>query len=112
MAPSARKLTFKMIVADDGFEAKLFFINPTKKALFYLKSQINGTNVSMLIDTRVTKSFRTPTHTKRLKIGMENKALPVKVNFTQGSYRPAHVAREYISRRVWRNLKKIFPFVS
>lgn len=44
-------ISLNMHVADGGFEAKLSLINAASKGLVYLKGQINGTNVSMLIDT-------------------------------------------------------------
>ena len=76
-----------MLVAKGGFDAKISLINPSSKYLVYLKGQMNGTNVSMLIDTGATKSFMTLECAKRLK------ALPVKVNFAQRSCQVAQVAR-------------------
>lgn len=43
-----------MLVAKGGFDAKISLINPSSKYLVYLKGQMNGTNVSMLIDTGAT----------------------------------------------------------
>ena len=86
-------LSLKMLVAEGGFEAKLSLINPSSKGLVYLKAQVNGTNVSMLVDTRATNSFMTSRCAKRLKVAVEETALPVKVNFAQGSCQVAQVAR-------------------
>ena len=46
-----------MLVVEEDFKAKLFFINPSSKELVYLKCQVNETNVSMLVDTKVTNFF-------------------------------------------------------
>lgn len=43
-------LSLKMLVAEGGFEAKLSLINPFSKYLVYLKRQVTGINVSMLVD--------------------------------------------------------------
>jgi hypothetical protein len=53
-------LSLKMLVVEGGFEAKLSLINPSSKRLVYLKAQVNGTNVSMLVDTGAMNSFMTP----------------------------------------------------
>ena len=47
----------------------------------------------MLIDTWATHSFMTPECAKRMKAEMEDTALPVKVNFAQGSCQVRQVAR-------------------
>ena len=41
-------LNLRLLVAE-GFEATLSLASPTKKSLVYLKGQVNGTNVSMLL---------------------------------------------------------------
>jgi hypothetical protein len=85
-------LSLKMLVAEGGFEAKLSFINPSSKGLVYLKAQVNGTNVLMLVDTGATNSFMTLQCARRLKVAVEDTALSVKVNFAQGSCQVAQVA--------------------
>lgn len=58
-----------------------------------MKSQINETNVSMLIDTGATKFFLMPTGANILKIEVENTALSVKVNYAQRFCLAAQVVR-------------------
>ena len=86
-------LSLNMLVAEGSFEAKLSLINPSSKRLDYLKGQVNGINVSLLVDTGATNSFMTPECARRLKVAIEDMALPVKVNFAQGSCQVARVAR-------------------
>ena len=43
-------LNLKMLVTDDGFEAKLSLINPSNKSLIYFEVQVNDSIVSMLIN--------------------------------------------------------------
>ena len=86
-------LSLKSLVAEGGFEAKLSLINPSSKGLVCLKAQVNGTNVSMLIDTGAPNSFMTSECARRVKVVVEDTALPVKVNFAQGSCQVQQVAR-------------------
>ena len=44
-------LNRRLLIAKDGFKATLSIASPNKKGLIYLKSQISGSNVLMLIDT-------------------------------------------------------------
>ena len=74
-------LNFKMSVDEDGFETMLSFNNFINKKLVYSKSQINKIGVSMLINTRVTNSFMMSTYVKILKLEVEGRDLPMKVNF-------------------------------
>ena len=60
-------LNLRLLVAEGGFEATISLANPTKKDLLYLKGQINGTNVSMLVHTGASNSFMMPRCTVRLK---------------------------------------------
>ena len=52
-------LNRRLLIAEGGFEALLSIASPSKKGLIYLKSQVNGTNVSMLIDTGASNFFMT-----------------------------------------------------
>lgn len=74
-------LNFKMSVDEGGFETMLSFNNFINKKLVYSKSQINKIGVSMLINTRVTNSFMMSTYMKILKLEVEGRDLPMKVNF-------------------------------
>lgn len=47
----------------------------------------------MLVDTRTTNYFMTLKCAKKLGVVVENTALPVKMNFVQGSYQVTQVAR-------------------
>ena len=87
-------LSFKILVAECGFESKLSLINLTSKGLVYLKGEVNGTNVSMLVDTGATNSFLTPMCAARLKVEVVDTALPVKINFVQGSCQAGQVAED------------------
>ena len=84
----------RLLVAEGGFEAILSLVSSTKKCLVYLKGEINGTNVSMLIDTWASNSFITPMCAKRMKVEVADTALPVKINFAQGSCQAAQVVKE------------------
>ena len=46
-------LSLRLLVVEGGFEATLSLASLTKKNLVYLEGQVNGTNVSMLVDTGV-----------------------------------------------------------
>ena len=85
-------LSLKILVAECGFKAKLSFINLTGKGLVYLKAQVNGTNVSMLIDTGATNSFMTSECARKLNVVVEDTAPLVKVNFAQCSCQVRQVA--------------------
>lgn len=87
------KLSPKMLIAEGGFETMLSLINSTRKWLVYLKGEINGTNVSMLVDTKATNSFITPTSAERLKMEVVDTALSIKVNFAQGSCQAAQISK-------------------
>lgn len=50
-------VSVKSLVTEGGFEAKLSLINPSNIRLVYLKEQVKGINVSMLINTGATNSF-------------------------------------------------------
>ena len=82
-------LSLRLLVAEGGFEATLSLASPIKKCLVYLKGQVNGTNVSMLVDTRASNSYMAPRCAARLKVEVTATALPVKINFAQGSYQAA-----------------------
>ena len=86
-------LSRRLLVAEGGFEATHSLVSRTKKGLVYLKGQVNGTNVSMLIDTGASNSFMTPRCPERLGVEVTNMALPVKINFAQGSCQAAQVAK-------------------
>ena len=86
-------LSGRLLVAECGFEATLSLVSPTKKDLVYLKGQVNGTNVSRLIDRGASNSFMTPRCTERLKVEVTDTALPVKINFAQGSCQAAQIAK-------------------
>lgn len=86
-------LSLKTLVAEGGFEATFLFISSMEKHLVYLKGQVNGTNVSMLVDTWATNSFKTPRCAERLKVEVVDTALPVKINFAQGSCQAAQIAK-------------------
>ena len=88
-----KSLSGRLLVAEGGFDATLSLVSPTKKGLVYLKGQVNGTNVSRLIDTGASNSFMTPRCTERLKVEVTDTALPVKIYFAQGSYQAAQVAK-------------------
>ena len=80
-------------MAEGGFEAKLSLMNPISKGLVYLRGQVNGTNVPMLIDTGAINSFMTPECAKRTGVAVVDTALPVKVKFAQESCEVAQIAR-------------------
>lgn len=69
----------KNLVAEGGFKTKLFLINPSINGLVYLKAQVNGANMSMLIDTTATNFFIMSECAKRVKVVVENTALHVNV---------------------------------
>ena len=50
-------VSVKSLVTEGGFEAKLSLINPSNIRLVYLKEQVKGINVSMLINTGATNFF-------------------------------------------------------
>ena len=78
-------LNRRLLIAEGGFEATLSIAIPNKKGLNYLKSQVRGTNVSMLIDTKALNSFMTAECAARLKLAVTTTSLPVRINFAQGS---------------------------
>lgn len=43
-----------MLAPEGGFEITFSFINLDRKGLVYLKAQVNGSNMIMLIDTKIT----------------------------------------------------------
>jgi clan AA aspartic protease (TIGR02281 family) len=62
--------------------------------LLYLKAQVKGSNVTMLLDTGATNSFMRPECAHRLGLEVEQTALPVKVNFAKGLCQAAGVVKE------------------
>ena len=46
-----KSLNRRLLIAEGGFEATLSIASPNKKCLIYLKCQVSGIKVSMLIDT-------------------------------------------------------------
>ena len=87
-------LSRTLLVAEGGFEATLSIASPTKKCLIYLKDKVNGTNITMLIDTRASNSFMTPECAARLKLEVSETASHVKINFALRSCHVAQVAKE------------------
>lgn len=77
-------LSRRILNLEDGFEAPLFMINPSHKGLVYLKIQLLGSYMIMLIDIGVTSSSMIPECAKRLKVRVVDRAMPVKVNLVQG----------------------------
>lgn len=86
-------LNRRLLIAEGGFEATLSIASANKKGLIYLKSQVSGTNVSMLIDTGASNSFMTAECAARLKLEVATTSLPVRINFAQGSCLAGQVAR-------------------
>lgn len=79
-----KSLSCRMLVPEGGFEVAFSMISPGRKGLVYLKTQVSGFNVTILIDIGARDSFLTPECAKRLEVVVEDMALPVKVNFAQG----------------------------
>lgn len=78
-------LSWRLLVAEGGFEATLSLVNPAKKG------QINGINVLMLIDTLASNSFITQRCAERVKVEVADTALSVKINFAKWSCQAAQV---------------------
>lgn len=69
---------------EGGFEARLNVLT-YKKGFVYLKGKLNGTNISLFLDTRVINSFVNTKCAKRMELEVGSTKEGVKVAFVQGS---------------------------
>ena len=68
---------------EGGFVAKASSLKP-RPSLLYLEAQINGRNVSCLVDTGATHSFMSPKLAKELGLPTGRAGKPINVRFAKG----------------------------
>ena len=68
---------------EGGFVAKASSFKP-RPSLLYLEAQINGKNVSCLVDTWATHSFMSPKLARELVLSTWRAGKPIKVQFAKG----------------------------
>ena len=68
---------------EGGFVAKASSLKP-RPSLLYLEAQINGKNVSCLVDTGATHSFMSPKLAKELGLLTQKAGKPINVRFAKG----------------------------
>ena len=68
---------------EGGFVAKASSLKP-RPSLLYLKAQINGKNVSCLVDTGATHSFMSPKLARELGLPTRRAGKPINVRFAKG----------------------------
>lgn len=82
----------RLLIADTDFKTILSLVSSANKSVVYLKCQVNGTNVLMLIDTGASNFHTTSRCATKLK-EMTDTVLAMKINFAQESYQAAQVAK-------------------
>ena len=68
---------------EGGFVAKASSLKP-RPSLLYLEAQINGKNVSCLVDTGATHSFMSPKLARELGLPTRRAGKPINVRFAKG----------------------------
>ena len=68
---------------EGGFVAKASSLKP-RPSLLYLKAQINGMNISCLVDTWATHSFMSQKLARELCLPTRRAGKPINVRFTKG----------------------------
>ena len=68
---------------EGGFVAKASSLKP-RPSLLYLEAQINGKNVSCLVDTRAMHSFMSPKLARELGLPMQRAGKPINMRFAKG----------------------------
>ena len=70
-------------ILEGGFVAKASSLKP-RPSLLYIKAQINGKNVSCLVDTGAMHSFMSPKLTRELGLPTRRAGKPINVRFAKG----------------------------